>query len=196
MKRNTLHTGISGVILALAARPEGVSLRKGEIPGFTQKQVWNIVTYLRQKNSLHAIGPVGLRRYFVNAADAQRYAMTDAIKLGMAARLERDRLRRERDRLRNKANRAAKAGMRKAKEMPKPPKAKAKAKAAAAAKHPGRGKAITIGKPVVGVHIPNYTGQKWAKDKPIDGYVKGFKKTICPSPPAFGPAAKLLGVGA
>jgi hypothetical protein len=122
-----------------------------------------------QSNELHRGGNGRFGRYFATSAAAQAFA--ESFEQTCADRAK------------------AKQRERKARQV------EAKRLAARKPKPSGKGKAITIGNPHAAVSIPGYTGPKWDANAPaiIPPHVK---VQVIPSPPEFGPAAKLRGIGA
>lgn len=145
-------TGITELLLSLAARPEGVSTAEA-IDGHTKRQLNNNASRLVTEGRLIPVGNLKFRRVFVHPEHAQAYReQVPALVAEHREAIHQHDLARGRaykERQRQKAQE-------------------------------------------VGVKIPNYGKVKW-EDKPAQ-ITSETKVTLCPSPPAFGPAARLLHV--
>jgi hypothetical protein len=180
----------------LASRPEGVGLH--EVEGLTPMQVSQNGT--RMPGAI-TIGYRKQRRIFTDPAHARVYEE--------ALPILRKELKAQRNAMYAQIARERKAAEPKPPKPPKPakqPKVKAAkpAKAIKAKTAPNNPKkpawskdepSVKFGKPTAGIHIPKYTGPKWDANAPaiIPPHVK---VQVIPSPPEFGPAAKLRGIGA
>jgi hypothetical protein len=183
------HGEVRPLLRERASKPEGCSLY--DFPELTLRQVSENA---RNTPGLYVVGIRHQARIFADPAHAAFYrdVTLPAIKAA------HQKAKRHEKWLRLKARTGPKKIGRPRKvvdapELQKAPK-QAKAKAEKSPKPVKESKPVDNPKqPKAGVNIPKYTGPKFDKNQPVD-YSKA-KVTICPSPPAFGPAAKLLGLG-
>jgi hypothetical protein len=181
------HGDIRALLKARASKPEGATYL--DFPELTHRQV---LENARKMPDMYVVGVRHQARLFVDPEHAAHY---EYVALP-AIKLEIKRAKRRADWLRQKAREHAL----KPPKPPKPVKVKAEkpAKPKQQPKPPKAGRPITLGKPkagIDGVTIKGYTGMKWSVDTPaiVPAHVK---VQHIPSPSAFGPAAKLLGIGA
>jgi hypothetical protein len=181
------HGDIRALLKARASKPEGATYL--DFPELTHRQV---LENARKMPDMFVVGVRHQARLFVDPEHAAHY---EYVALP-AIKHEIKRAKRRSDWLREKARLHAL----KPPKPPKPVKVKAEkpAKPRQPPKPPKAGRPITIGKQtkagIAGVTIKNYTGMKWTPDTPaiVPPHVQ---VQYIPSPPAFGPAAKLLGIG-
>lgn len=171
-------------VYALAAVPWGIGMF--EVEGMKPRQVKDVGRRLTDMGLVTSVGYRQECRYFADPEAAQEYER------------ELPNIKRQKYLAMRRARHAAKRARILALRPPKPVVEAKPAKPEKAHKKPAWSKeppSVKFGKPTAGISIPRYTGQKWDKGTPaiIPPHVK---ITVCPSPPAFGPAAKLLGLGA
>jgi hypothetical protein len=163
--------GIAQAIVAAASRPEGMQTSRPHL-NFSTHAIQNNALSLLATGKIHSVGNRDWRRLFIDPEHAKAYcALLPALKAERAKEIAEAR------RERNRERSAAQRGMR---EKPAYAKKPAAASMVAKPKSPTR---------------YHYGHAPWkASDPPI--ITSETIVTICKSPPAFGPLAKLLGIGA